>query len=133
MLETAPKTIVSFLLDRTGSMEAIKGETIGGFNAYLDTLEREVGEIVEFTLLQFDSVSIDTLYRAARLSDVARLTAETYEPRAYTPLIDACVRTIKETEDVVAQGAIIRKSSSCSRRTARKTPRASTTSRNCAT
>ena len=31
----ATKTIVSFLLDRTGSMEAIKAETIGGFNAYL--------------------------------------------------------------------------------------------------
>ena len=44
MLEqpTVTRTIVSFLLDRTGSMAAIKDETIGGFNAYLDTLESEV-------------------------------------------------------------------------------------------
>ena len=31
-------TLVIFLLDRTGSMDTIKAETIGGFNAYLDTL-----------------------------------------------------------------------------------------------
>jgi hypothetical protein len=45
-------TLVTFLLDRTGSMQAIKADTIGGFNAYLDTLEREVGDLVEFSLLQ---------------------------------------------------------------------------------
>ena len=54
-------TIVSFLLDRTGSMDAIKDETIGGFNAYIDALQAEAGDLVVFTLLQFDSQSIDTL------------------------------------------------------------------------
>jgi len=44
-------TITSFLLDRTGSMGAIKAETIGGFNAYLDALERDVVDVVEFTPL----------------------------------------------------------------------------------
>jgi hypothetical protein len=99
---TPQTTIVSFLLDRTGSMEAIKDETIGGFNAYLDALQAEAGDLVVFTLLQFDSHSIDTLYSGARLSDVERLTPETYQPRAYTPLIDACVQTIKVTEETVA-------------------------------
>jgi len=99
---TAQPTIVSFLLDRTGSMETIKAETIGGFNAYLDALEREAGDLVAFTLLQFDSQSIDTLYSGAKLSDVERLTPETYQPRAYTPLIDACVETIKVTEETIA-------------------------------
>ena len=104
MLEqpTAQPTIVSFLLDRTGSMEAIKDETIGGFNAYLDTLEREAGDLISFTLITFDSQSIDTLYAGARLAEVQRLTPETYQPRAYTPLIDACVKTIKATEETIA-------------------------------
>jgi hypothetical protein len=104
MLEqpTAQPTIVSFLLDRTGSMEAIKDETIGGFNAYLDTLELEAGDLVAFTQLQFDSQSIDTLYAGAKLSEVKRLTPETYQPRAYTPLIDAYVKTIKATEETIA-------------------------------
>jgi len=100
---TPQTTIVSFLLDRTGSMEAIKDETIGGFNAYLDALEAEAGDLVVFTLLQFDSQSIDTLYSGAKLSDVKRLTPETYQPRAYTPLIDACFKTIKATEETIAR------------------------------
>ena len=29
-------TFVSFLLDETGSMESIKDDTIGGFNAFLE-------------------------------------------------------------------------------------------------
>ena len=83
--QSAPQTtIVSFLLDRTGSMDSIKDETIGGFNAYLDALQAEAGDLVVFTLLQFDSQSIDTLYSGARLSDVERLTPQTYQPRAYT-------------------------------------------------
>jgi hypothetical protein len=98
-----PNTLVTFLLDRTGSMQAIKADTIGGFNAYLDTLEREAGDLVEFTMLQFDSQSIDTLYAGARLSNVPRLTDETYQPRASTPLIDACVEAIKTTEELVAR------------------------------
>jgi hypothetical protein len=35
--EGTMKTLVTFLLDRTGSMQSIKADTIGGFNAYLDT------------------------------------------------------------------------------------------------
>jgi hypothetical protein len=100
---TPQTTIVSFLLDRTGSMDSIKDETIGGFNAYLDALQAEAGDLVVFTLLQFDSQSIDTLYAGAKLSEVQRLTPESYQPRAYTPLIDACFKTIKATEETIAR------------------------------
>ena len=31
------------------------------------------------------------------------MTPETYLPRAYTPLIDACIKTIKATEETVAR------------------------------
>ena len=105
MLEqaNATTTLVSFLLDRTGSMEAIKSETISGFNAYLDALERDAGDVAALTMLQFDSQGIDTLYKGARLADVRRLTPETYQPRAYTPLIDACMATIKATEETIVQ------------------------------
>jgi hypothetical protein len=84
-------------------MDAIKAETIGGFNAYLDALESAAGDLVAFTMLQFDSQSIDVLCQGVDLADVQRLTPETYQPRAYTPLIDACFETIKRTEETVAQ------------------------------
>jgi hypothetical protein len=54
-------------------------------------------------MLQFDSQSIDILYAGARLSAVARLTDETYQPRASTPLIDACFEAIKTTEELVGR------------------------------
>jgi hypothetical protein len=37
------------------------------------------------------------------LAEVGRLTPETYMPRAYTPLIDACVKMVKATEETVAR------------------------------
>jgi hypothetical protein len=48
-------TLVTFLLDRSGSMGQ---KTIGGFNVYLETLQND-GEATKFTLLQFDSGGID--------------------------------------------------------------------------
>jgi hypothetical protein len=103
MLEqpTEQRTIVRFLLDRTGSMDKIKAETIGGFNAYLDKLEHDAGDLLEFTLLQFDSVSIDKLHIGASLANVKRLTPESFQPRAYTPRIDASVATITATEETL--------------------------------
>lgn len=103
-LDTTPrKTLVNFLLDRTGSMQRIKGDTIGGFNAYLDALEREAGDLVEFTFLTFDSISTDKICVGAALKNVARLTDGTYVPRANTPLVDAFVKLIKATEEQVAK------------------------------
>lgn len=97
-------TLVTFLLDRTGSMEAIKDDTIGGFNAYLSALKAD-GEGIEFSLLQFDSMSIDKLCVNTPVADVAPLTHATFQPRASTPLIDAAYKTIKAVETAVAQRA----------------------------
>jgi hypothetical protein len=92
------RTLVTFLLDRTGSMEAIRDDTIGGFNAYLDGLKGDGDTDIEFTLIQFDSVSIDKIHVAVPVAKVAKLTRATYEPRASTPLIDAAVKTINAVE-----------------------------------
>ncbi len=95
------KTLVTFLLDRTGSMEAIRDDTIGAFNAYLDTL-KEDGENLYFTLIQFDSMSVDKLHVNEPIKNVPRLTRETFVPRASTPLIDAAYKTIKAVEKAVS-------------------------------
>ena len=39
--EADQRTLVTFLLDETGSMESIKDDTIGGFNSYLFSLKAE--------------------------------------------------------------------------------------------
>lgn len=92
-------TLVVLLLDRTGSMQSCKKETISGFNSYLDELEgkKEV-EGMRFSLTQFDSESIDHLVAVEPLKKVPRLTDKTYQPRANTPLYDAMGKTIRATE-----------------------------------
>lgn len=98
MPQPSTRTLVTFLLDRTGSMEAIRDDTIGGFNAYLDGLKGNGEADIDFTLIQFDSVSIDKICVAVPVAEVAKLTRDTYQPRASTPLIDAAVKTINAVE-----------------------------------
>jgi hypothetical protein len=85
--------MVTFLLDRTGSMSSCKAATIESFNAYLDGLRGQKG--LTFTFVQFDSQSIDKVAVDADPAKVADLTNETYQPRASTPLIDAAYQTIE--------------------------------------
>ena len=83
-------------------MDAIKAETIGGFNAYLDTLEREAGDIVEFTWLQFDSVSIDKLCVGARLADVLLQQASIHlDQKQY----DLSLRELQQSLQIEPQNA----------------------------
>lgn len=89
-------TFIVELLDRSGSMEAIKGDTIGGHNTFLKT-QKEVGANALFTLVQFDSQGIDTVYESRPIREVPELTEDTYLPRASTPLIDAMATTIQTT------------------------------------
>ena len=101
MLKPANRTLVTFLLDRTGSMEPIRDDTIGAFNAYLEGLQKG-GAPIDFTFIQFDSMSIDKIYVQTPVGQVPRLTRDTYEPRASTPLIDAAFKTVKAVEESLA-------------------------------
>ena len=42
-------THISVILDRTGSIESIRDDTIGGFNAFLDEQKKQPGTV---TLVQ---------------------------------------------------------------------------------
>jgi hypothetical protein len=96
--QTDQRTLVTFLLDETGSMEPIKDDTIGGFNSYLGALKAEPGALIDFTLIKFDSRAITKVCVAAPVDQVADLTTATYTPGAATPLIDAAYKTIKAVE-----------------------------------
>lgn len=98
---TQPRTLVTFLLDRTGSMHSIADDTIGAFNAYLEGLQQD-GELIDFTHVQFDSVSIDKLCVCVPVKEAKMLDKTTYQPRASTPLIDASFKTIKAVEASLA-------------------------------
>jgi len=99
--EVVMKTFVTLVLDETGSMQSIKDDTIGGFNTYVDTLKASPDEIL-FTLIKFDSNHTTKVHVAEPIAGVVHLNDKTYVPGASTPLIDACVKAIRATEEKVA-------------------------------
>lgn len=96
-----PGLMIAFVLDRTGSMGAIKEATIEAFNGFLAAQQAEDGPTL-MTLVQFDSEGIDTLCDLADIREVERLDAARYQPRASTPLYDAVGRTLARTEERLA-------------------------------
>jgi len=86
---------VSFVLDRSGSMESVRNDTIGGFNAFIEAQQKLPGECLA-TLAQFDH-DYEVVYSGKPIKDVPKLTAETFVPRGSTALLDAIGRTINET------------------------------------
>ena len=91
---------VSFLLDETGSMQYIKDDTMGGFNAYVETLRKD-GADIAFSLVTFNSNSTQRRYVAEPINKIGPLTEANYEPSAMTPLIDASVKIINATAEAV--------------------------------
>lgn len=89
-------THITILLDRSGSMESVKDETISGYNAFVKE-QREAGENASLSLVQFDSQGIDTLQEFTPINAVPDLSTDTFQPRGMTPLLDALGRTITAT------------------------------------
>lgn len=94
-------TLVSFILDRSGSMEAIKEATISGFNEYINGLKKQEKGKMLFSLTTFDTESIDQIYDQVPIKQIEPLTDKTYDPRSGTPLYDATVDTIEKLAEKV--------------------------------
>lgn len=91
-------THITVILDRTGSMEVIRDDTIGGFNAFVEEQKAQPGAAT-LTLVQFDSQdSYEVVLRNVPIAEVPQLTRETYVPRAATPLLDAIGRGVVDLE-----------------------------------
>jgi len=94
MTEPVLKTSITMVLDRSGSMEICRQATISSVNKYL--LEARASndlEDADFELMIFDDASIDSI-RTGKMADVKDITAEDFEPRGGTPLLDAIGRGI---------------------------------------
>ena len=96
-------THISVILDRTGSMEVIRDDTIGGFNAFLNSQKAEPG-LATLTLVQFDSQDpYEIIFQFKPVVEIPELTRETFVPRASTPLLDAIGRGINDLEKNLAE------------------------------
>lgn len=91
-------TELVFILDRSGSMSGLEGDTIGGFNAMIQKQKKEDGEAYVSTIL-FDNVS-EVLHDRIKLKDVPKMTGRDYTVRGCTALIDAIGGAIKHIANI---------------------------------
>ena len=91
-------TELVFILDRSGSMAGLEGDTIGGFNAMLEKQKGEPGEAIVSTVL-FDNVS-QVIHDRVPLDKVPALTDRDYYVRGCTALLDAVGGAIRHIGNV---------------------------------
>jgi hypothetical protein len=85
-------TDITMVLDRSGSMQSIKDDTIGGFDAFISEQRRLPGRCT-VSLVQFDNV-YEEVYTGRDLADVPGLTLV---PRGSTAMLDAIGRAVNAT------------------------------------
>ena len=91
-------TEIVFILDRSGSMQGLEKDTIGGFNAMLKQQKEVDGEAYVSTVL-FDHETI-VLHDRVPIQEVKELTEDDYEVRGCTALIDAIGGSVKHIKNV---------------------------------
>lgn len=90
-------TLIAFLLDRSGSMQSIKSDVIGGFDAFLTEQRAGDGEC-RVTLAQFDN-EYEVVYHAVPVNEVPALELN---PRNSTALLDSMGKLITDTAAEIA-------------------------------
>ena len=89
-------TSIHIVLDRSGSMYGCIGDTLGGFNHFLEKQKNDnPSGTVTLNLFAHD---YDTVYENTPIGQVQALTKDTYFPRGTTALLDAIGNTIKKIE-----------------------------------
>ena len=85
-------TELVFILDKSGSMAGLEGDTIGGFNAMLKKQQEETGEAVVTTVLFDDHYEL--LHDRINIKGIRPITDKEYYVGGSTALLDAIGKTI---------------------------------------
>lgn len=88
------RTEILMILDRSGSMQVVRQDTVGAFNAFLAE-QKKLPDPANVTLVLFND-SYTLLHEGQALQKVEALTERTYEPSGFTALLDAVGRTITD-------------------------------------
>ena len=80
-------TELVFILDRSGSMAGLEGDTVGGFNAMIEKQKKQNGGCIVSTVL-FNDVS-EVVHDRVGLSRIEPMTDKDYTVGGCTALIDA--------------------------------------------
>lgn len=86
---------IFLLLDRSGSMQGLERDVVGGTNKFLQE-QRALPGHCTITIAQFDNL-YDTLREFEDLKKVKDLARHDFQPRGSTALLDAITRIVDET------------------------------------
>jgi hypothetical protein len=89
-------TLVTLVLDESGSMSSHVGETIEAVNGYLASLKNEHPELVDVSMIKFDTRGLRRLCMSEKIDKAPALSRQNYSPEGGTPLLDAIGKCIKE-------------------------------------
>src|SRR5665647_2114886 len=85
-------TELVFILDRSGSMGGLEGDTIGGYNSVIARQKNEQGEALVTTVLFDDRVEL--LHDRVNIKELSAISEQDYYVRGSTALLDAVGKTI---------------------------------------
>lgn len=85
---------ISVLLDRSGSMDKVRMDTIGGFNSFIEEQKKDEVNDIRLSLYQFDdNYQVD--YENQSIKIAPALSEKTFVPHGWTALYDAIGKTMK--------------------------------------
>ncbi|MBR3703940.1 MAG: VWA domain-containing protein [Oscillospiraceae bacterium] len=91
-------TELVFILDKSGSMNGLESDTIGGFNSMIERQKKEDGKAVVSTILFNDESTV--IHDRLPLDEVIRLTENDYFPQGCTALLDAVGGAIRHIGNI---------------------------------
>ena len=94
-------TEIICIIDRSGSMESIRSDAIGGFNRFLAD-QQEPEDPARLTMVLFDD-QYDVIHNGADIHTVPPLTNRTFSPRGMTALLDAVGKTLNTVSARLAE------------------------------
>ena len=91
-------TELVFILDRSGSMNGLERDTIGGFNGMIEKQKKEAGEALVTTVLFDDRV--ERLHDRVPITKIPVMTEKDYFVRGCTALLDAVGTSIRHIGNI---------------------------------
>jgi hypothetical protein len=88
-------TSINILLDRSGSMQKVSDDTVGGLNSFLNEQRKVKGDAV-VSLATF-STDYTLIHDFVPLEQVGDLSSKTYNPAGFTALLDSIGKMVNGT------------------------------------
>lgn len=113
IINSDPSVYNLIILDESGSMSGVTGQTITGCNETLNGIRNTAIEQKEqnqfVSIYCFDTTNSRYLFKNMPIEEVKNLTSKDYHPNACTPLYDAIGYTVSQLKEIATDSNAIGK------------------------